>query len=94
MPMPVLRRLAPLAALAGAAFAFVLPAQAHNAGHFFLPNGTCQQVGSFTDAPLVGADRTQLDLIPSTPNPPFDEYGASFASAQGSTPIFPGPCPG
>lgn len=69
-------------------------AQAHNAGHFFLPDGTCHAIGSFNDAPLVGADRTQLDLIPETPTTPFDEYGASFAAFQGNTPIFPGGCPG
>ena len=50
---------------------------------------------SFKDAPLVGpaADKTQLDLIPESPNPPFDEYGASYAAFQGNTPILPGPCP-
>jgi hypothetical protein len=68
-------------------------AQAHNAGHFFLPDGSCHAIGSFKDAPLVGPDRTQLDLIPETPTVPFDEYGASFAAFQGATPILPGGCP-
>jgi len=68
-------------------------AQAHNAGHFFLPDGTCHTIGSFKGAPLVGADRTPLDLIPETPTVPFDEYGASFAAFQGATPILPGGCP-
>ena len=65
-----------------------MPAAAHNAGHLFLPNGTCHEVGSFKHHPHG------LDLIPETPSPPFDEYGASFAAFQGKTPIFPGPCPG
>jgi hypothetical protein len=68
-------------------------AQAHNAGHFYLPDGSCHAIGSFKAAPLVGADRTQLDLIPETPTVPFDEYGASFAAFQGNTPILPGGCP-
>jgi hypothetical protein len=69
-------------------------AQAHNAGHFYLPDGTCHEIGSFKDAPLVGADRAQLDLVPETPTVPFDEYGVSFVGYQGKTPIFPGGCPG
>lgn len=68
-------------------------AGAHNAGHFFLPDGTCHEIGSFKEAPLVGPDRTPLDLIPETPTIPFDEYGASFAAFQGQTPILPGGCP-
>jgi hypothetical protein len=71
-------------ALAGA-----LPAGAHNAGHLFLPDGTCHEVGSFLPAPLVGSDKHVLDLIPSTPQ---DEYGASFAAFQGDTPLLPGGC--
>jgi hypothetical protein len=62
-------------------------ASAHNAGHFFLPSGQCVQVGSFKESPHG------LDLIPETPNPPLDEYGASYAAFQGKTPIDPGPCP-
>ena len=68
-------------------------ARAHNAGHIFLPDGNCQPLGSFHDAPLVGPDRTQLDLVPQTPNPPFDEYGVSFVGFNGQTPIIPGRCP-
>ena len=67
-------------------------ASAHNAGHLFLPDGTCHEVGSFRDAPLVGQDRTQLDLVPETPNPPFDEYGVSFAGLLQVGVLFPGPC--
>jgi hypothetical protein len=74
-----------IAALAGA-----LPAGAHNAGHVFLPDGTCHEVGSFLPAPLVGSEKVALDLIPATPQ---DEYGASFAAFQGDTPLLPGGCP-
>jgi hypothetical protein len=84
-------KLAAVAAAACAALVAALPAGAHNAGHFLLPDGTCHEVGSFLPAPLVGEDRTRLDLIPTTPQ---DEYGTSFAAFQGATPILPGPCPG
>ena len=70
--------------------ALPMVATAHNAGHLFLPDGSCQLVGSFRDAPLVGQDKTQLDLVPQTPNPPFDEYGVSYVGFGGRTPIFPG----
>ena len=68
-------------------------ANAHNLGHIFLPDGTCQEMGSGKDGPLVGQDRTKLDLVPETPNPPRDEYGTSFVGFWGQTPIFPGRCP-
>lgn len=74
-------------------FALPAAANAHNVGHIFLPDGTCQEVGSAKEAPLVGEDRTQLDLVPSTVNPPRDEYGTSFVGFWGRTPIFPGRCP-
>ena len=64
-------------------------ATAHNAGHIFLPDGTCLVIGSLHDAPLVGPGRTQLDLVPETPNPPFDEIGVSFVGHNARTPIFP-----
>jgi hypothetical protein len=86
-------RCASLGAVACVAAAIAVPAQAHNAGHFFLPDGTCHEIGSFNPAPVVGQDKTQLDLIPETPTVPFDEYGASFAAFQGDTPILPGGCP-
>jgi hypothetical protein len=85
-----LRKLAALSACAVAALVAVSPAGAHNAGHFFLPDGTCHNVGSFLPAPLIGQDKTPLDLIPATPQ---DEYGASFAAFQGDTPLLPGGCP-
>ena len=72
-----------------AVMALPMVATAHNAGHIFLPDGTCLLIGSFQDAPLVGKDRTQLDLVPETPNPPFDEIGVSFVGHNGGTPIFP-----
>jgi hypothetical protein len=65
---------------------------AHNVGHFTL-NGSCHEIGSVKEAPLVGQERTQLDLVPETANPPRDEYGASFVGFQGNTRILPGPCP-
>ena len=72
--------------------AMPLAAIAHNAGHIILPDGSCHQIGSFKNAPIVGQDRTQLDLVPETPNPPFDEIGVSFVGFNGVTPILPGPC--
>jgi hypothetical protein len=81
-------RLAVLASAASAAVALAAaPALAHNAGHIFLPSGKCLEIGSFKESP------GDLDLIPETPDPPFDEYGASFAATRGSTPIQAGPCP-
>ena len=81
-------------AFAVALSVIVLPmvATAHNVGHFTL-NGSCHQIGSAKEAPLVGPDRTQLDLVPQTANPPRDEYGTSFVGFEGNTPILPGPCP-
>ena len=84
------RGLAALGAAAVAALVAALPAGAHNAGHFFLPDGTCHDVGSFLPAPLVGPEKTPLDLMPATPQ---DEYGASFAAFRGDTPLLPGGCP-
>ena len=83
-----------LAAAVAVAASLALPAlaTAHNAGHLFLPDGTCQEVGSFREAPLVGQDQTQLDLVPQTPLP-RDEYGVSFVGFHGNTPIHPGACP-
>ena len=72
-----------------AVMALPMVATAHNAGHIFLPDGRCQLLGSSHDAPLVGQDRTQLDLVPETRNPPFDEIGVSFVGHNGQTPIFP-----
>ena len=57
-------RLARLAAVGCAATAAsvlgAMPAAAHNAGHMFLPSGTCIEIGSFKEAP------GDLDLIPET----------------------------
>ena len=81
-----------IAVFFGVAAVLALPmvATAHNAGHIILPDGSCQLLGSFHDAPLGGQDRTQLDLVPETPNPPFDEIGVSCVGHNGGTPIFPG----
>jgi hypothetical protein len=74
-------------------------AGAHNAAHFFLPDGTCHEVGSNRDAPIVGAGNPnqspgsnnlpgQLDLIPGN----GDQYGARYAADQ-SPRLLPGNCP-
>jgi hypothetical protein len=67
-------------------------AKAHNLAHLFLPDGTCVELGSAREAPLVGPDKEQLDLIPETPLP-RDEYGASFVGVARDNLIFPGGCP-
>ena len=75
------------------------PADAHNAAHFFLPNGTCHNVGSDKDAPIVGAGNPnqspgsnnlpgQLDRLPGN----GDQYGARYA-AEHSPRLLPGNCP-
>jgi hypothetical protein len=74
-------------------------ARAHNAAHFFLPDGTCHEVGSNEDAPIVGDGNPnqspgsnnlpgQLDLIPGN----GDQYGARYAADQ-SPRLLPGNCP-
>jgi len=80
----------------GAALAFIampMIATAHNLGHVVLPDGSCLEMGSGKEAPLVGQDRTQLDLVPQTPTVPRDEYGLSFVGFWANTPILPGRCP-
>ena len=79
-------RVAAAGGIASLSLLVPMPAGAHNAGHFTLPDGTCHEIGSFKHHPRG------IDLIPETPSP-FDEYGASFAAFQGKTPILPGPCP-
>ena len=74
-------------------------ATAHNAAHLYLPDGTCVDVGSNRDAPIVGAGNPnqspgsnnlpgQLDLIPGN----GDQYGARWA-AEHSPRLLPGNCP-
>lgn len=63
-------------------------ASAHNAAHLYLPDGRCVTVGSDREAPLVGPDRVQLDLIPG----PGDQYGARFAAVRSPT-LYPSDCP-
>ena len=80
-------------AVAAAVLGTPFIAAAHNAGHFILPDGTCHEVGSFKHGPLVGPDKTRLDLVPETPSPPFDEFGVSFVGFFPRTDIRRGPCP-
>ena len=80
-------------AVAAAVIGSPFTASAHNAGHFILPDGTCHEIGSFKHGPLVGPDKTRLDLVPETPSPPFDEFGVSFVGFFQRTDIRPGPCP-
>jgi hypothetical protein len=94
-----MRKLALLAATLVAVVA-ASPASSHNAGHVFLPDGTCLNVGSFKDAPLVGQGAPQdalgeLDLIADPKNgvDTSDQYGARYAADQGNTPILPSGCP-
>jgi hypothetical protein len=68
----------------------VAPAQAHNAGYVITGDGTCQEVGSGKEAPLVpeqnpnrNATTGQLDLIPG----PGDQYGARYAADQGNSAV-------
>jgi hypothetical protein len=49
-----------------AVMALPMVATAHNAGHIFLPDGTCLVIGSGHDAPLVG----QQDAARSRPRDP------------------------
>ena len=98
-----MNRIRILGAAAALAFAAASPAWPHNAGHVFTGNGSCQNVGSFTDAPLVpaqnpnrnttpGDDFGRLDLIPG----PGDQYGARFAANQGNAApegVWPMGCP-
>lgn len=94
-----LRRIAVVAAVAATPLGLSGTAFAHNAGHVFLPSGACLNLGSFRDAPLVGADKHELDLVPQTPaSLGYDEYGVSYVgfmdvTGQRSAPIYPGPCP-
>lgn len=70
-------------------------ASAHNAGHIFLPDGQCLNVGSLKEAPIVGDGNPnhlstgQLDLTPGS----GDQFGARFAADQGNSAVLPGGCP-
>jgi hypothetical protein len=66
------------------------PAAAHNAGYVITGDGTCQEVGSNKEGPVVpeqnpnrNATTGQLDLITG----PGDQYGARFAADQGSSAV-------
>ena len=90
------KRLSIAAAVGGLAALSLMagPAGAHNAAHFYLPDGTCHEVGSNLSAPFVGAGNPnqnsagQLDMIPG----PGDQYGARWA-AENSPRLLPGNCP-
>ena len=91
-----------LLAVAGGVITLTVPvgiAGAHNAAHLFLPDGSCHDVGSNKDAPIVGAGNPnqspgsnnppgQLDLIPGN----GDQYGARWAAERSLT-LLPGNCP-
>lgn len=70
-------------------------AWAHNAAHVTFPDGTCLEVGSNKEAPVVGEPAPgelstgQLDLIAGS----GDQYGARFAATRGNSRIEPGNCP-
>jgi hypothetical protein len=90
-----MRRLALLVALLLLALSSATTASAHNAAHVILPDGTCLNVGSDKEAPLVPEqnpnrlDSTgQLDLVPGS----GDQYGARFAANESPT-LLPGDCP-
>ncbi len=96
------KRLSIAAAISGLAALSLAagPAGAHNAAHIIFPDGTCLEVGSFKDAPIVGAGNPnqspgsdnepgQLDLIPGN----GDQYGARYAADQGNSRLLPGACP-
>ena len=63
-----------------AAFALPTVATAHNWAHTTLFDGSCLEPVPADDGPIVGQDRTQLDLIPGTPR---DEFGVSFVGVSG-----------
>jgi hypothetical protein len=79
------------AALVGSIF-IPVTAVAHNLAHLFLPDGTCIELGSGREAPFVGPEKEQLDLILETPLP-RDEYGVSFVGVARDNIIFAGACP-
>ena len=85
-----MHKLVLLFAAALTALALATGASAHNAGYVVTGNGTCQEVGSNKEAPLVpeqnpnrNAGTGQLDLIPG----PGDQYGARFAADQGNSAV-------
>lgn len=97
--MRTMRSVAVTASVAGLTTVLgAAPALAHNAAHLYV-NGTCVDVGSSKNAPLVGSGAPQtstgqLDLI-SDPNPSgvdtSDQFGARFA-ANVSPVLLPGNC--
>ena len=94
-----MRTLALTAALLAAAVV-ASTASAHNAAHLYLPDGTCHEVGSNKESPVVGAgnpnrtDGGQLDLLADPKNgvDTSDQYGARWA-AEHADRLLPGNCP-
>lgn len=82
---------------AGLSVAAVFPvsANAHNAGHVFLPSGECRNVGGGKSVALPASAAAytnaagERDLIPSTPG---DEIGARYAAEQGNSRVLPRSC--
>ena len=74
-----------------ATIALPIVATAHNAGQIILPDGRCQNLASGRHSPLVGQDRTVLDLNPATPR---DQLGVSFVAqlGLGNAPLLIGFC--
>ena len=85
-----MNRLVLILAVAFTLIAMPVVTLAHNAGHIFLKDGTCVNLGSAKHGPEVGQDKERLDLVPETPR---DEYGVSFVGVTKDTPIFAGECP-
>jgi hypothetical protein len=98
-----MNRIRLVVAVAATALVAVSPAWSHNAGHVFTGDGSCLNVGSFKDGPVVpeqnpnrntipGDDFGRLDLIPG----PGDQYGARYAADQGNAApngVWPAGCP-
>jgi hypothetical protein len=85
-----MRKLALVALPVALALWGAAPASPHNAGYVITGNGSCQEVGSNKEAPLVpeqnpnrNSTTGQLDLIPG----PGDQYGARYAADQGNSAV-------
>ena len=88
-------------AAAGAVIARAMPAGdagAHNAAHLILPDGTCHEVGSNKDAPIVGAGNP--NQIPPLDNFPVNSISSPATATRrrplGRRPqhtLLPGNCP-
>ena len=74
-------------------------ADAHNAAHFFLPDGTCHDVGSNKDAPIVGAGNpNQSPGLTTCPDSSTWSPATATSTAPATRPttarrLLPGNCP-